>query len=69
MIDKIYAEILANIRKPIYNGRKIVDKILTNLSIQLFHIEKCQLFTYFFYLMKETSLFTHYVNKKYNRLK
>jgi hypothetical protein len=40
MIAKIYTEIPANIRKPIYNGRKIVDKILTNLSIQLLHIEK-----------------------------
>jgi hypothetical protein len=59
MIAKIYAEIPANIRKPIYNGRKIVDKILTNLSIQLLHIEKCQLFTYFFYLRKKTTVYLH----------
>jgi hypothetical protein len=34
MIAKIYAEIPANISNPTYNGRKSVDKILTNLSIQ-----------------------------------
>jgi hypothetical protein len=40
MIAKICAEIPANISNPTYNGRKSVDKILTNLSIQLLHIEK-----------------------------
>jgi hypothetical protein len=39
MIAKIYVEKPANIRNPTYNSRTIVDKILTNLSMQLLHIE------------------------------
>ena len=59
MIAKIYAEKPANIRNPTYNGRKIVDNILTNLSIQLLHFEKMSIVYVFFLSNEKRTVYLH----------